>query len=66
MKLVDDAKRWWTWLSMQAMIIAGAIQASWLFVPDDMKVSIPANVVQVATLVLLGLGVMGRVVKQKP
>jgi hypothetical protein len=49
---------------MQAMVVAGAIQGAWLFVPDDMKATIPPNVVQGVTLALLALGVVGRLVKQ--
>lgn len=66
MTLVEDAKCAWRWFSVQAMVVAGAIQAAWLFVPLDMKASIPANVVQWATLTLLALGVAGRLVQQPP
>lgn len=66
MTLVDNAKQAWRWLSVQAMIVAAAIQASWLFIPEDMKASIPPNVVQGVTLALLALGVAGRLVKQEP
>lgn len=51
---------------MQAMVVAAAIQGAWLFVPEGMKASIPANVVQGVTIVLLVLGVAGRLVKQEP
>lgn len=47
------------------MTLAGAIQGAWLFVPEDMKSTIPPNVVQWTTLALLGLGVAGRLVKQQ-
>jgi hypothetical protein len=52
-------------LSVQAMTLAGAIQGAWLFVPEDMKASIPPNVVQWLTMALLALGVAGRIVKQE-
>lgn len=64
MRLVDDARRWWRWFSVQAMVLAGAIQGAWLFIPDDMKSSIPPTVVQWTTIVLLVMGVAGRLVKQ--
>lgn len=66
MKLVADWKRAWKWLSVQAMVVAGSIQGAWIFIPEDMKVSIPSGVVQGCTLVLLVLGVVGRLVDQKP
>jgi hypothetical protein len=64
LQLVDNARSAWKWLSVQAMVIAGAIQGAWMFVPDDMKASIPANYVQWLTLALLALGIGGRLVKQ--
>lgn len=66
MKLVDDAKQAWRWFSVQAMVLAGAIQGAWLFIPEDLKSSIPPNIVQGVTIALLVLGVAGRVVDQKP
>ena len=51
-------------LSVQAMALAGAVQGAWIFIPTDMRDSIPANVVQGVTLALLVLGVAGRLVDQ--
>jgi hypothetical protein len=64
-EFVDGAKQAWRWVSMWCMTIAGAIQASWLFIPEDLKASIPPNIVQAVTLALLAFGVVGRMVKQK-
>tara|TARA_R110000822_G_scaffold64325_5_gene157964 strand:+ start:8188 stop:8415 length:228 start_codon:yes stop_codon:yes gene_type:complete len=66
LELVDDAKQAWKWISMQAMVLAAAIQGAWLYIPEDLKLSIPPNVVQGVTLVLLVAGVAGRLVKQEP
>ena len=66
LELVDDAKQAWRWLSVQSMVVAAAIQGAWLFVPDDLKASIPPDVVQGVTLALLAFGVAGRLVKQEP
>jgi hypothetical protein len=65
LELVDDAKQAGRWLSVQSMVVAGAIQGAWLFLPEDLKASIPPNVVQGITLALLAFGVAGRLVKQK-
>jgi hypothetical protein len=65
LELVDDAKQAGRWISMQSMVVAGAIQGAWLFLPEDLKASIPPNVVQGITLALLAFGVAGRLVKQK-
>lgn len=66
MKLVDNAKQAWRWISVQCMVIAGALQGAWVFIPGDMKSSIPPNIVTGATVGLLVLGVAGRLVKQEP
>lgn len=64
MKLVDDAKSWWKWFSVQAMALALAVQGAWEVMPADMKSSIPSQYVTYITLGLLVLGIAGRVVKQ--
>jgi hypothetical protein len=64
MKLVDDAKRAWRWISMQAMSAALALSGAWLAIPDDMKASIPPKYVAAATMALLALGIVGRLVDQ--
>jgi hypothetical protein len=66
MKFVEDVKQAWKWFSVQAMVLAGAIQGAWIFVPDDMKASIPANLMQGVTVGLLVLGVVGRITDQSP
>lgn len=65
MKLVDDAKNAWRWVSMQAMTAALAVQGAWAVLPDEMRATIPPTYVQWATFALLGLGIVGRLVKQK-
>jgi protein-S-isoprenylcysteine O-methyltransferase Ste14 len=65
MRLVDDWRRCWRWFSTQAMVLAGALQGAWLFIPEDMKASIPPSIVQWVTVGLLALGVAGRLVKQE-
>lgn len=64
MKLIANWKKAWRMLSVQAMALAGAVQGAWMFIPTDMRDSIPANVVQGVTIALLVLGVAGRLVDQ--
>lgn len=66
MRLVTNWKRAWRWISVQAMVLACALQGAWMFVPDDLRASIPPGVVQGFTIVLLVLGVIGRLVDQTP
>lgn len=66
MRLIDDARRWWRMLSMQAMGAAVALQGAWQAAPDDMKASVPHSWVSWATMALLVLGMVGRLVDQTP
>lgn len=63
-KLVDDWKQCWKWFSTQAMALAVAIQGAWMFIPQDMKDSIPKDLIGYVTMALLVLGVAGRLVHQ--
>lgn len=65
MKLVDNAKQAWRWFSVQSMVLAGAIQGAWIFVPDDLRSTIPPQWLQGITIALMVMGVAGRLVKQK-
>lgn len=65
MKLVENVKSAWKWFSVQAMVLAGAVQGAWIFIPDDMRSNMPHGVVQSSTISLLVLGVIGRLIKQK-
>jgi hypothetical protein len=66
MTLVEDAKKAWTWFSVQAMTLAGALQGAWMVIPDDLKASVAPNVVHGVTMALLIAGVAGRLVQQTP
>ena len=63
-KLVDDARKAWKWISVQAMAAALAIQGAWSMVPEDMKANLPKHLIEGATVALLVLGIVGRLVKQ--
>ena len=64
MKLVDNARDAWRWFSVQSMALAGAMQGAWLALPPDMKSRVPADLVDMLTLAVLALGIVGRVVDQ--
>lgn len=63
-QLVEDWRKAWRWFSVNAMVLAAAIQGAWLQIPDDMKASIPPALVSYSTIALLVLGVLGRLLKQ--
>lgn len=64
MKLVDDFRKAYRWFSMQAMFLALTLQGAWEVLPADMKAGLPPQYVTYATLTLLVLGIVGRLVKQ--
>ena len=66
MTFVENAKHAWRWFSVQAMVLAGALQGAWMYVPDDLRASIPPALVQGITIALLAAGVAGRLVQQTP
>lgn len=66
MKFVKDVRRAWRWISVQMMLLAGALQAAWIAMPDDLRASLPQSAIQWITFVLLILGIGGRLVDQSP
>lgn len=50
---------------MWCMTLAGSIQGAWMYIPEDMKASIPVGIVQGLTVALIFLGMIGRVIDQK-
>ncbi len=64
MRLIDNARQAWRFFSVQAMTLALAVQGAWVALPRDMVATIPEPVVTVVTMVLLALGVFGRLIKQ--
>jgi hypothetical protein len=64
MKLIEEWRRAWRMLSVQAMGLALAIQGAWPEVPADLKAQLPQNLVHWVSVALLVLGIVGRLVKQ--
>ena len=64
MRLVEDARHFWKWFSVQAMALAVAVQGAWAAFSDDLKQNVPHGLVTAITLGLLAAGIAGRLVKQ--
>lgn len=64
MKLVEDVRHFWKWFSVQAMVLAGAVQSAWAGFGDDLKQNLPHRLVTWLTIGLLIAGIAGRCVKQ--
>lgn len=64
MKLIGNWRQAPRMISVQAMTAAGAIQGAWTVIPDDMRSTIPPGIVHWLTLVLLVVGIVGRLIQQ--
>ncbi len=64
MRLVPNARHAWKWISVQAMAVSVAIQAAWMNLPPDMQARIPEAWVDIGTMAVLVLGIIGRLVDQ--
>ena len=64
MKLIDNWRKAYRMVSVQAMAAATAIQGTWVLIPEDMKSTIAPGIVQWITMGLLVFGIFGRLVDQ--
>lgn len=64
MKLVQNWKTSWKWMSMHAMAYALAIQGAWMAIPAEMQSLIHPIIAHVVTAFLLVAGIVGRLVDQ--
>ena len=62
-KLLEDWKEGWRWFSVQAMILAAALQAVWCSLDATQKAALEPYQAKI-TLAILILGVCGRLVRQ--
>ncbi|ALN64570.1 putative membrane protein [Lysobacter antibioticus] len=65
MKLIDNWRCAWRFLSVQAMSLALAVQATWLSLPDDLRAQVPLWVAASVTAFLLITGLIGRLFQQR-
>lgn len=64
MRLIPQWKRCLRMFSVQAMVLAGAIQGAWVALPADMKATISDDWLRYITITLMVCGVIGRLVAQ--
>lgn len=66
MKIVENWKEGWRWISNLCMTAAAAIHGSWLMMPEDMKSSLDPKTISYISLALMVTGVVGRFIDQTP
>lgn len=64
MKLVPNWQKSYKWLSVQIHIMQGAVAATWLYLPTDLRSFIPPHAMAVTVSIIAGLGVLGRIIDQ--
>ena len=64
MKLVPQWRKALRMFSVQAMVLAGAIQGAWVALPVEMKASVSDEWLRYITITLMVAGVVGRLVVQ--
>ena len=65
LKLVDDWKSAWRWISVNCMALAVVVQGAWEFLPADLKNQLSSEWVRGIAIALLVLGILGRLIKQE-
>lgn len=63
-RLVEEWRSLWRAFSVQAMSISSSMLITWGLMPDDLKSAIPLQIVAVIAGGILGLGIIGRFIKQ--
>lgn len=64
MRLVKEWRRAWRMFSMQSMAISTALLATWGLLPNSLIKSLPGPVVTGVAVVILALGMIGRLIDQ--
>lgn len=66
MKLIDEWKSAWRMFSVQAMALSASIQGAYIALPDTFQSYIPHEWMHYASIGLLVIGVLGRLIDQTP
>lgn len=64
MTLIPEWKKCLRMFSVQAMLVAGAIQGAYIALPADMQEMVPDSWMRILTFAVLGLGAIGRLIEQ--
>ena len=64
MKLVENWKEGYRWISNQCMALSVAILSSWEMIPAEWKSALPMDDVRPYVISLLMLGIVGRFLDQ--
>ena len=63
-KLIDNWKDGWKFISVNCMWLSAAIQGAWFYLPEDLRSKLPETYAITASIILLIIGIIGRFVDQ--
>ncbi|HET7300217.1 MAG TPA: hypothetical protein VFJ01_06140 [Oleiagrimonas sp.] len=63
MKLVADARHWWKWHSVHALVVIGIVAEAWLNSPQ-FQAMLPSYLVSILSPIVLGIVFVLRIRKQ--
>ena len=66
LRLVQNWRSAWRWISVQSMALAAALQLGWASLDAELRSSIPGEWVTGLTVAILVFGALGRLVQQTP
>jgi len=66
MKLIDEWKHCWKWLSIQFPAVNVAFLSTWAMLPPKFQDAIPLSWVIGIAVAMIVLGMIGRLVDQQP
>lgn len=65
LRLVKDWPNWWRWHSTKALVALGLLPTIWLEMPPDWKATIPSHWLQITSFIVMLLGMLSRITRQK-
>jgi len=65
MKLIDEWRQSWRWLSVQFAGLSAVVLTAWLALPEDIKSAVPDGIKALAAYLGIAAAVGLRLVKQK-
>ncbi|WP_363798384.1 hypothetical protein ABU614_06730 [Lysobacter firmicutimachus] len=65
MKLIDNWRQAWRFVSVQAMTCAITLQGVWLNLPEDLRTHVPDRIAATVTAGILLFGLIGRLFQQR-
>ena len=65
LRLVRDWPDWWRWHSTKALVMLGLLPTIWLEMPPEWKAMIPSGWLQTTSFIIMLLGMLSRITRQK-